>query len=63
MKRYIITDRKTGKVVADGIAKDCVRQLRFASINSFRSMVTHCKTGANLKYKVEVIDGKADKKK
>ncbi len=62
MKRYIVRSAESGEKVAEGSAIQCTRQLRFSSINSFRSMITHCKTGANRKYKVEIIDGKAVKK-
>ncbi len=60
MKRYIVRSAETGEKLAEGNALQCTRQLRFSSVSSFRSMITHCKTGANQKYTVEVTERKED---
>lgn len=55
MTNYVITNTRTGKIIAEGSARMCMRKLNFSSISSFHSMVSHVKSGVNQKYSVEII--------
>ena len=58
MKRYRVTSARNGNVLAYGTSYECVKQMHIASVSSFHSLVSRCRSGLNKKYIVETVEGK-----
>jgi hypothetical protein len=58
MKKYRIKLANDGNVVATGTSYECVKQMRIASVSSFHSLVSRCRSGKNKKYIAETIENR-----
>lgn len=58
MKKYKITHVRSGNVIASGSSYECVKTMRIASVSSFHTLVSRCKSGKNKKYIVETIESR-----
>lgn len=52
---YVVRLRKTDQVVATGTVDECVKQLGFASRNSFYCAVSKANRGERKRYEVDVV--------
>lgn len=51
-KYYAVYLRETDELIASGTSAQCQKQMGLASVHSFYSMVSRCKSGKNNKYEI-----------
>lgn len=51
---YFIRSRKDDSIVAVGTATECIKQMGFASMNSFNSMVSKNRAGVKQTYEIDI---------
>ena len=58
-KFYIVRLRADDRIVAVGSTEECARALKM-SVPSFRTTVSRCRSGANMKYEIDVEEEEED---
>lgn len=57
MNYYAVYDAESGKMLAEGNARECQKKLRCASIDSFYALANRSLRGTNKKYRVVIKKG------
>lgn len=57
MNYYAVYDAESGKMLAEGNARECQKKLRCASIDSFYALANRSLRGINKKYRVVIKKG------
>ena len=57
MNYYAIYDAKSGRLLAEGNARECQKKLGCSSIDTFYTLANRARRGINKKYKVVIKKG------
>lgn len=57
MNYYEVYERQSGELIARGNARECRRQLKCASLDSFYALAARSARGINKKYTVKILKG------